>query len=53
MDKLKFAYFAMEVGVKPEIPNYSGGFGIVAGDTLRAAADLGLTAAGVTLLHRK
>jgi len=53
VDKLKFAYFSMEVGVEPEIPTYSGGLGIVAGDTLRAAADLGLPAAGVTLLHRK
>jgi starch phosphorylase len=43
----------MEVGVKPEIPTYSGGLGIVAGDMIRAAADLGLPAAGVTLLHRK
>ena len=43
----------MEIGVEPEIPTYSGGLGIVAGDTLRAAADLGLSAAGVTLLHRK
>jgi starch phosphorylase len=43
----------MEVGIDPEIPTYSGGLGIVAGDTLRAAADLGLRAAGVTLLHRK
>lgn len=43
----------MEVGIQPEIPTYSGGLGIVAGDTLRAAADLGLPAVGVTLLHRK
>jgi starch phosphorylase len=43
----------MEVGVEPGIPTYSGGLGIVAGDTLRAAADLGLPAAGVTLLHRR
>jgi len=43
----------MEVGIEPEIPTYSGGLGIVAGDTLRAAADLGLPAVGVTLLHRK
>jgi starch phosphorylase len=53
LDKLTFAYFSMEVGIEPEIPTYSGGLGIVAGDTLRAAADLGLPAAGVTLLHRK
>ena len=43
----------MEVGIEPEIPTYSGGLGIAAGDTLRAAADLGLPAVGVTLLHRK
>ena len=42
MDVLTFAYFSMEVGVQPEIPTYSGGLGIVAGDTIRAAADLGL-----------
>jgi len=53
LDKLTLAYFSMEVGIEPEIPTYSGGLGIVAGDTLRAAADLGLPAVGVTLLHRK
>jgi starch phosphorylase len=53
VEKLTFAYFSMEVGVEPGIPTYSGGLGIVAGDTLRAAADLGLPAAGVTLLHRR
>jgi starch phosphorylase len=53
LDKLTLAYFSMEIGIEPEIPTYSGGLGIVAGDTLRAAADLGLPAVGVTLLHRK
>ena len=43
----------MEVGLHPSIPTYSGGLGILAGDTIRAAADLGLPAVGVTLLHRK
>jgi len=43
----------MEVAVQPTIPTYTGGLGIVAGDTIRAAADLGLSAAAVTLLHRK
>ncbi len=47
------AYFSMEVGLEPTIPTYSGGLGILAGDTLRAAADLGLPVIGVTLLHRK
>jgi starch phosphorylase len=43
----------MEVGVEPTIPTYTGGLGVVAGDTIRAAADLGLPAVGVTLLHRR
>jgi len=30
------AYFSMEVGIDPAIPTYSGGLGILAGDTLRA-----------------
>lgn len=47
------AYFSMEVGLEPGIPTYSGGLGILAGDTLRSAADLGVPMIGVTLLHRK
>ena len=34
------AYFSMEIGLEPSIPTYSGGLGVLAGDTLRAAADL-------------
>lgn len=47
------AYFSMEVGIDPSLPTYSGGLGILAGDTLRAAADLGVPMIGMTLLHRK
>jgi TctA family transporter len=47
------AYFSMEIGIDSSMPTYSGGLGILAGDTLRAAADLGLPVVGVTLLHRK
>jgi starch phosphorylase len=47
------AYFSMEIAVMPEFPTYSGGLGVLAGDTLRAAADLGLPLAAVTLAHRK
>jgi len=53
MDALTFAYFSMEFGIHPAIPTYTGGLGILAGDTIRAAADLGLSATGVTLLHRQ
>ena len=49
----KVAYFSMEVALGEEIPTYSGGLGILAGDTLRSAADLGMSMVGVTLLHRQ
>src|SRR5512138_1116434 len=47
------AYFSMEIALNPAMPTYSGGLGILAGDTLRSAADLGVRMAAVTLLHRK
>ena len=49
----RVAYFSMEVALGEEIPTYSGGLGILAGDTLRSAADLGLPMVGTTLLHRQ
>ncbi|HUF12764.1 MAG TPA: alpha-glucan family phosphorylase [Longimicrobiales bacterium] len=47
------AYFSMEVGFESGIPTYSGGLGVLAGDTLKAAADLSLPVSGVSLIHRK
>ncbi len=47
------AYFSMEIGIDPGIPTYAGGLGILAGDTLRAAADLGVPVVGMTLLYHK
>ena len=49
----KVAYFSMEVALHPKIPTYSGGLGVLAGDTLRSAADLGVPMVGVTLMYRK
>jgi starch phosphorylase len=46
------AYFSMEIALEPSLPTYSGGLGILAGDTLRAAADLGVPMVAVTLAHR-
>jgi len=43
----------MEIALEPGIPTYAGGLGVLAGDTLRAAADLEVSMAGLTLLHRK
>jgi starch phosphorylase len=43
----------MEIGLEVEIPTYSGGLGILAGDTIRAAVDLQVPMVAMTLLHRK
>jgi starch phosphorylase len=49
----RIAYFSMEIAISPEMPTYSGGLGVLAGDTLRSAADLGVPLIAFTLLHRK
>lgn len=46
------AYFSMEFGVTEALPNYSGGLGVLAGDQLKAASDLGVPLIGVGLLYR-
>lgn len=53
MSPQKIAYFSMEIGLRADLPTYSGGLGVLAGDTLKSAADLGLPVVGVTLLYRK
>lgn len=47
------AYFSMEIALDPNIPTYSGGLGVLAGDTLRSFADLGVPVVAVTLAYRK
>lgn len=47
------AYFSLEIGLEGSIPTYSGGLGILAGDTIKAAADIGLPMLAVTLLYRE
>ena len=47
------AYFSMEIAINPAMPTYSGGLGVLAGDTLRSAADLGVPLVAFTLVHRK
>jgi starch phosphorylase len=47
------AYFSMEIAINPGMPTYSGGLGVLAGDTLRSTADLGVPLVAFTLLHRK
>jgi starch phosphorylase len=47
------AYFSMEIALEPAIPTYSGGLGVLAGDTIRSCADLGIPMVAVTLVHRR
>ena len=53
LDRPRVAYFSMEIALAAEIPTYSGGLGILAGDTLRSAADLKVPLVGVTLASRR
>jgi starch phosphorylase len=47
------AFFSMEIGLESGMPTYAGGLGMLAGDTLRAAADQRLPLVAVSLLHRR
>jgi len=49
----RIAYFSMEIGLFNDVPTYSGGLGVLAGDTIRSAADLHIPVVAVTLVSRK
>jgi starch phosphorylase len=49
----KIAYFSMEIGLVNDIPTYSGGLGVLAGDTIKSSADLKLPLVAVTLLSKR
>ncbi len=49
----KIAYFSMEIGIHSSIPTYSGGLGVLAGDTIKSGADLNLPMVAVTLITKK
>jgi len=48
----RIAYFSMEIAADDRMPTYGGGLGVLAGDTLRSFADLGIPAVGVSLLYK-
>jgi glycogen phosphorylase len=50
--RTRIAYLCMEIALRPEVHTYSGGLGILAGDTVRSCSDLGLPVVFVTLLSR-
>ena len=49
----KIAYFSMEIGINADVPTYSGGLGVLAGDVIRSSADLRIPLIGLTLISRK
>lgn len=53
MEEIKIAYFSAEIGIREDIKTYSGGLGILAGDTIKAMADLGVPFCAITLVNRK
>ena len=51
IDMNEIAYFSMEIALKPDIPTYSGGLGVLSGDTLRSAADISLPVVAITMIY--
>ncbi len=49
----KIAYFSAEFGIHESVPVYSGGLGVLAGDHLKSASDLGIPLTGVSLMYRE
>ncbi len=47
----KIAYFSMEIAIESDIPTYSGGLGVLAGDTLRSCADMEIPIVAITLCY--
>ncbi len=52
-DDPRIAYFSMEIGVSCDMPTYSGGLGVLAGDIVKSSADLRLQMVAITLVSRK
>src|SRR5947208_3579017 len=53
LSQRKIAYFSMEIALSKSLPTSSGGLGMLAGDTLRSAADTGASMVAVSLVHRR
>lgn len=53
LERRKIAYFTMEAGFDSRMPTYSGGLGVLAGDTIKSCADLGVPLIAVTLLNER
>jgi starch phosphorylase len=49
----QIAYFSMEIGLESDMPTYSGGLGVLAGDTIRSSADLKVPLVAMTLIYKR
>ncbi|MFB6201586.1 MAG: hypothetical protein ABEI98_06215, partial [Halorhabdus sp.] len=49
----RIAYYTMEIGIENELHTYSGGLGVLAGDTIRSFADMGVEGVCVTPLNEE
>ena len=49
----EIAYFSAEIGISSSLPTYSGGLGVLAGDHIKAAGDIGINLCAITLLYRE
>tara|TARA_Y100001958_G_scaffold158920_1_gene158393 strand:- start:287 stop:1921 length:1635 start_codon:yes stop_codon:yes gene_type:complete len=53
MDNNQIAYFSAEIGISSNLPTYSGGLGVLAGDHIKSAADLGINMIAISLLYKE
>ena len=53
MPKNKIAYFSAEIGISSNLPTYSGGLGVLAGDHIKSAADLGIDMVAISILYKE
>ncbi|HZL93765.1 MAG TPA: alpha-glucan family phosphorylase, partial [Vicinamibacterales bacterium] len=51
-NRSRVAYFSMEIALRTDVPTYAGGLGVLAGDTMRSAADLEVPIVAVTVVSR-
>ena len=52
-ENIQIAYFSAEIGLSAELPTYSGGLGVLAGDHIKASADAGFPMLGISLLYKE
>ena len=53
MKNYEIAYFSAEIGISSNLPTYSGGLGVLAGDHIKSAADLGINMVAISLLYKE